>query len=263
MVNSSILISKDSLQQNSTLLQSTELSLDKKLILEEILQSLVLIPDGEFNMGCTADQGSACSSNEFPVHKVIISSFYLSNTEVTQRWWKAFMGDNPSSFCRGDNFPVEMISYQDLMVFFDSLNAFSQLTFRLPTEAEWEYCARAADITCNYRFSGSSDPNDVAWTNKNSFQKTRVVKLKAPNHLGLYDMSGNVWEWVADWYGNYTHAKQNDPRGPSSGTDKVIRGGSWAGSPDFCRNSLRHHFPPDYKSSFIGFRIAIDQNQIK
>lgn len=254
----SILLSPDSIKNTSNLEMYPENSSDKKQALDEILKSLVEIPEGEFSMGCTPDQGLACSSNELPVHRVIISSFFLSNIEVTQGWWKAFMGDNPSSFCRSDNFPVEMVSYNDLLVFIDSLNAFSHLSFRLPTEAEWEYCARGADKSCNNRFSGSSDPNDVAWTNKNSFQKSHVVKSKAPNHLGLYDMSGNVWEWVFDWYGNYTSATQNDPRGPSSGTDKVIRGGSWAGSPDFCRNSIRHHFPPDYKSSFIGFRLAID-----
>lgn len=214
-------------------------------------------------MGCTPEQGLICSSDEFPVHTVSITKFYLSSIEVTQRWYTAFMVDNPSSFCRSENFPVEMVSYHDAIRFVDSLNEFSGLSFRLPTEAEWEYSARGGDKSCNNIYSGSSDPNNVAWTNKNSDKKTHVVKLKSPNQLGLFDMSGNVWEWVSDWYGKYTFSSQNDPRGPSSGVDKVIRGGSWAGSPSFCRNSIRYRYPPDFKSAFIGFRLALDECDIE
>ena len=228
-------------------------------VIQDILKSFVLVPGGTFEMGCTPEQGLICSSDEHPVHTVSITKFYLSSLEVTQGWYTAFMSDNPSSFCRSENFPVEMVSYQDALIFIDSLNEFSGLSFRLPTEAEWEYSARGGDESCNNIYSGSSDPNNVAWSNKNSDKKTHVVKLKSPNQLGLFDMSGNVWEWVSDWYGKYTSASQNDPRGPSSGVDKVIRGGSWAGSPNFCRNSIRYHYPPDFKSAFIGFRLALDE----
>lgn len=235
----------------------------RKVIVKEIIESLVLVPHGSFTMGCTADQGSACSLDELPVHDVSISAFYLSNVEVKQSWFKAFMLVNPSANSRSENFPVEKVSYKDVMNFIDSLNAESKLTFRLPTEAEWEYSARGADKFCKYKFSGSSDPNEVAWSSNNSSGKTHIVKNKSPNHLGFYDMSGNVWEWVSDWYGKYSPVAQSDPRGPGSGTTRVIRGGSWAGSSDFCRNSIRHHYSADFKASFIGFRLALDQCDLK
>jgi formylglycine-generating enzyme required for sulfatase activity len=227
-------------------------------VMKEIVASLILIPSGTFEMGCTPDQGSTCSLDELPVHEVSISTFYLSSNEVKQGWYKAFMLVNPSTYRRSDDFPVERVSYQDVVNFIDSLNAFSHLSFRLPTEAEWEYSARGADKFCKYRYSGGSDANEVAWNGNNSAGKTHVVRLKAPNHLGLYDLSGNVWEWVADWYGEYTSVAQNDPRGPSSGVTKVIRGGSYAGSPDFCRNSIRHQYPTDFKAPYIGFRLALN-----
>ncbi len=251
---------KDSLTKHIILSSASEQKMmEKERAIEEILQSMIAIPQGKFNLGCSQDQGLACSSDEFPVHEVSLSAFYLSNSEVTQGWWKAIMGDNPASFCRSDNFPVEMVIFFDVEVFIDSLNKASGLTFRLPTEAEWEYAARGADALCNNKYSGSSDPGNVAWSNKNSYQKTHVVKLKMPNQLGIYDMSGNVWEWVADWYGKYSGVAQSDPRGPASGVNKVVRGGSWAGSPDFCRNSIRHSFPPDFKSAYVGFRLALDE----
>jgi formylglycine-generating enzyme required for sulfatase activity len=228
----------------------------------QILKSMVVIHEGKFQMGSTEDQGNNCSSDESPIHQVSISSFYISKIEVTQGWWKAIMKDNPSSYCRSDDFPVEMVSHLEALDFIDTLNKLSGLSFRLPTEAEWEYSARGGEKSCSHKYSGSSDANEVAWTSNNSYGKTHVVKLKYSNELGLFDMSGNVWEWVSDWYGKYTAAPQNDPRGASFGSEKVIRGGSWAGSPDFCRNAIRHRYSPDFKSSYIGFRLAIDHIEL-
>ena len=265
---SNCLLSKDFVAPDSSISkpgrsQSESYSKEALLVAESILKSMVLIPEGKYNMGCTADQGQNCSSDEHPVHSVSISSFYLSSVEVTQGWWMAIMRNNPAYNKRSEDFPVESVSYLDVSMFIDSLNKLSGLTYRLPTEAEWEYSARGGNKACSYLYSGSSDANEVAWTSNNSYSKSHVVRLKAANELGLFDMSGNVWEWVSDWYGKYTSASQNDPRGPSSGIERVIRGGSWAGSPDFCRNSLRFRYLPEFKSSFIGFRLALDHIEMK
>jgi len=228
-------------------------------ILKEILSEMVFIEGASFQMGCTAEQGNECSNDEFPVHRVEIKSFYMLSHEFIQAWWLAVEGDNPSSFCRGGTFPVETVSHTEVLQFIDKLNELSGLKFRLPTEAEWEFAARGGKDSCAYKFSGGNDPNEVAWNSKNSFGKTRVVKLKMPNNLGLYDMSGNVWEWVSNPYKLYRIVAN----GQNAYADHyVIRGGSYAGSPSFCRNSIRYHYEASYKNTFIGFRLALDEEQM-
>jgi formylglycine-generating enzyme required for sulfatase activity len=240
----------------STLAQSSSLPPE---ILKEILSQMVFIEGSAFQMGCTPEQGSECSNDEFPVHRVEVESFYLLSHEFIQAWWLAVDGDNPSSFCRGGTFPVETVSHTEVLEFIGKLNKLSGLKFRLPTEAEWEFAARGGKDSCAFKFSGSNDPNDISWNSKNSFGKTRVVKLKRPNNLGLYDMSGNVWEWVSDPYKLYRIVANGQNAYPDH---YVIRGGSYAGSPSFCRNSIRYHYEASYKNTFIGFRLALDKDQM-
>ncbi len=209
-------------------------------------------------MGCTAEQGAECTQDEFPVHQVTVSSFRILKTEVTQAHWFAVMGVNPSQNKRSDQFPVENVSFQDVELFIEKLNSLTGKSYRLPTEAEWEFASRGGRTSCGYKFSGSFDPSIAAWHGGNSLEKSHVVGLKQPNELGLFDMSGNVWEWCADWYGPYNPVAQSDPRGPSSGNERVVRGGSWAGAPWFCRSAIRYHYLPAFKSPFLGFRLVED-----
>ena len=208
-------------------------------------------------MGCTNDQGNACSKDELPVHEVTLSAFYLMKTEVSQGLWSVVMGENPAKNRRADHFPVEQVSFEEVEVFIQRLNELSGKSYRLPTEAEWEYAARGGARQHNYVYSGGNDAGELAWHAGNSYEKSHASALKQANALGLYDMSGNVWEWCSDWYGTYQAVVQSDPRGPSSGTERIVRGGSWAGSASFCRVALRYHYPENYKTPFIGFRLAL------
>jgi formylglycine-generating enzyme required for sulfatase activity len=241
--------------------QKIALTPEKKLMLAAIETSMISIDGGVFIMGCTADQGAECTQDEFPVHQVQISSFRFSKTELTQGIWKAVMGINPSGNQRSDQFPVENVSYNDIDAFIERLNKISGHRYRLPTEAEWEFAARGGIKSRVTLYSGSSDPNNVSWNIGNSSNVSHIVGFKKANELGLYDMSGNVWEWCSDWYGVYHSSEESDPRGSVEGTDKIIRGGSYAGAIWFCRNAIRMHYAPSYKSHFIGFRLAEDVSE--
>ncbi len=222
---------------------------------------MVYVKGGCYQMGDTFGDGN---SDEKPVHEVCPDDFYIGKYEVTQGQWKAIMGNNPSYFkdC-GDNCPVEQVSWNDAQEFIRKLNQrtknnpqapFGKGEFRLPTEAEWEYAARSGGKSEKY--SGGNDIDSVAWYNSNSGSKTHPVGQKKPNGLGLYDMSGNVWEWVNDWYGSYSSGSQNNPKGLSSGPGRVARGGSWLYSARFVRASSRNFFTPDFRGYFLGFRLA-------
>ncbi|MDR1043800.1 MAG: formylglycine-generating enzyme family protein [Candidatus Adiutrix sp.] len=216
-----------------------------------------LVPAGSFTMGADKDLENA-NYNETPQHRVSISQpFYLGAYEVTQAQWTAVMGNNPSKF-KGRSNPVEMVSWNDAQAFIQRLNAKEgHNRYRLPTEAEWEYAARAG-TTSAYSFGDDEDSlGRYAWYWDNSDEKTHPVGQKQPNAWGLYDMHGNVDEWVQDWYGNYSSSSVTDPKGPSSGSDRVFRGGSWFCSAQGCRAALRFNFSPDYRVDFIGFRLAL------
>ena len=217
---------------------------------------MIAVQGGIFTMGCTSEQGSDCGSDESPSHRVTLSGYCIGETEVTQALWKAVMGGNPSSF-KGDNLPVEQVSWDDVQVFIRKLNALTGKTFRLPTEAEWEYAARGGSWSLGYKYSGGSTLGDVAWYDGNSGSKTHPVGTKAPNELGLYDMSGNVWEWCSDWIGSYSSVSQTNPRGPSSGSYRVLRGGGWHFSSGCCRVSNRSTGSPVNRSYGIGFRLVL------
>ena len=226
-------------------------------ILAEIMRNMVYVEGGTFTMGATAEQKKTTKS-EKPTHSVTLSSFYIGKYEVTQSLWKAVMGSNPSHF-EGDNLPVENVSWNDCQTFLRKLNAMTGKNFRLPTEAEWEFSARGGNWSRGYQYSGSNVLSDVAWYYDNSGSKTHNVGTKAPNELGIYDMSGNVWEWCQDRKGSYSSSAQTNPKGPSSGSLRVFRGGSWFDFAGSCRVALRSSNAPGISYYFFGLRLALSQ----
>ena len=220
--------------------------------------TMIKVEGGTFNMGATSEQGSDADSDEYPVHSVTLSDYYIGETEVTQELWEAVMGSNPSDFS-GNQKPVEMVSWNDCKEFITNLNNLTGMNFRLPTEAEWEYAARGGNKSQGYKYSGGNTIGNVAWYWDNSGSATHNVKTKSPNELGTYDMSGNVWEWCEDWYGNYSSGSQTNPTGPSTGSYRVLRGGSWYGGAKYCRVSLRLNSDPGNGYFDYGFRLALSQ----
>ncbi|MDR1847375.1 MAG: formylglycine-generating enzyme family protein [Bacteroidales bacterium] len=211
---------------------------------------MVFVKGGTFSMG--SNDGD---SDEKPVHSVTVSGFYIGKYEVTQAQWKAVMGNNPSNF-KGDNLPVENVSWNDVQEFIRKLNAKTGKNYRLPTEAEWEFAARGGNSSNGYTYSGSNSIGSVAWYDGNSGNKTHSVGTKQANELGIYDMSGNAWEWCSDWYGGYSSGSQTNPRGANSGSYRVLRGGSWYYDSSFCRVAIRDYNTPDIRNYIIGFRLA-------
>ena len=213
---------------------------------------MIPVSGGIFQMG-SAD--SDANSDESPIHTVTLSDYRICETEVTQELWEAVMGSNPS-YHKGDNLPVENVSWEDCQRFIAELNQLTGRKFRLPTEAEWEFAARGGNKSQGCKYSGSNTIDEVAWYG--SFNKTHEVATKQPNELGLYDMSGNVREWCQDWYSSssYTSAAQTNPAGPSAGTVRVNRGGSIYSTARDSRVSNRGYNLPDYAEYNLGFRLA-------
>ena len=218
--------------------------------------NMVRVDGGTFTMGATSEQGSGAGTNEMPAHQVTLSIYSIGETEVTQALWKAVMGKKPSNW-KGDNLPVEQVSWDDCQKFITKLNKLTGRRFRLPTEAEWEYAARGGSKSRGCKYSGSNNIGDVAWYDNNSSSQTHPVKTKLANELGLYDMSGNVWEWCQDRYGKYSGGSQTNPTGPSSGSLRVFRGGSWNNDARICRVSFRGINSPDSAYDSLGLRLAL------
>ncbi|MBR2451262.1 MAG: SUMF1/EgtB/PvdO family nonheme iron enzyme [Paludibacteraceae bacterium] len=219
--------------------------------------TMVGVEGGTFIMGATSEQGTSDPwDDEYPTHSVTLSDFAIGETEVTQELWQAVMGSNPSSFS-GTNLPVEEVSWNDCQTFITKLNQLTGKNFRLPTEAEWEYAARGGNKSKGYKYAGSNTLSDVAWYGDNSSSKTHPVQQKQANELGLYDMSGNVYEWCQDWFGGYSSSAQTNPTGPVSGSSRVNRGGSWTYSARFCRVSFRFNNTPTNFNSGLGLRLAL------
>ena len=217
---------------------------------------MVEVRGGTFRMGGTSEQGSdADSDDEYPVHSVTLSGYYIGKTEVTQALWKAVMGSNPSRF-KGDNMPVECVSWDDCQEFIRKLNSLTSQNFRLPTEAEWEFACRGGNNSRGYKYSGSNYIDNVAWYDGISGDKTHPVATKLPNELGIYDMTGNVWEWCSDWNGKYSSGAQTNPKGPYDGSHRVNRGGSWGGGSN-CRSSIRGSSSPGGRFITLGLRLAL------
>ncbi len=220
---------------------------------------MIMVEGGTFTMGATSEQGSDAYRDEKPTHKVTLSSFMIGKYEVTQALWRAVMGGNPSYF-KGDNLPVEEVSWNDCQTFIKKLNSLTGKNFRLPTEAEWEYAARGGNKSRGYKYAGGDNIDDVAWYYGNSGNKTHAVGTKQPNELGLYDMSGNVYEWCSDRKGSYRSTSQTNPTGATSvffHFTRVNRGGCWSSSAGRCRVSYRGLNAPDYSDYLLGLRLAL------
>lgn len=231
---------------------------------------VIYVEGGTFTMGCTYEQSAACDDDENPTHSVKLSEFCMGETEVTQQLWKAVMGEEPTEqggwtyqYGYGDDYPAYRVSWEEVQVFISKLNQMTGRNFRLPTEAEWEFAARGGNMSHNYKYSGSNVLSDVAWFEEN-VNKTHSVKAKVPNELGLYDMSGNVYEWCYDWYSDsYPSSYQTDPTGESTGTYRINRGGSWSSQASDCRVSYRHSGTPDTHGNLTGFRLAISNTGVR
>ena len=219
--------------------------------------NMIKVDGGTFTMGATSEQKNP-DDDEKSTHQVTLSSYYIGESEMTQALWTAVMGNNPSRF-KGDNLPVEKVSWEDCQTFIGKLNGLTGKRFRLPTEAEWEYAARGGKRSNHTQYSGGSMIDDVAWYKGNSGSKTHSVKTKKPNELGLYDMSGNVLELCQDWYGSYGSNAQTNPTGPSSGSYRVYRGGSWLRTVWYCRSSSRDSIPSGYRNIDCGLRLALSE----
>ncbi len=263
---------------------------------DPVYDQMVYVEGGTFRMGARytdfplENYDSEAYLNESPVHKVTLSSFYIGKYEVTQRLWEYIMnysgkvadgstmsavgsdpwlGTNPSStYGVGDNYPAYYVSYSDIVDYFlPRLNQITGKSYRLPTEAEWEYAARGGqkdEYTCTqgvsgtyYKYSGSNAIEDVAWYSSNSNSTSHPVGTKQANALGLYDMSGNVWEWCSDWYGSYSSTSVTNPTGPTTGSYRVSRGGCWNDGAVYCRVSIRDGSTPSSRGSNLGFRLAL------
>lgn len=253
---------------------------------------MVYVQGGSFMMGCEAKNWYIGKTDEVPLHGVTLDNYYMGRYEVTQRLWTTVMGYNPSNF-EGDDLPVEQVDYAEVLEFIKRLDSLTGYRFRLPTEAEWEYAARGGRESQGYDYAGSKEPMKVGWTQVNSDDSTHVVGGLVPNELGLYDMTGNVWEWCSDWYQddyylwlvargldvpNYvtTHealmkwmdiydlwrneytADTHNPKGADSGEFRVGRGGSWADVTTDVRTAYRNFWVPETRLSNLGFRLALD-----
>ena len=217
---------------------------------------MVYVEGGSFDMGATYEQVDNALDNEKPVHRVTLSGYYIGMYEVTQELWEAVMGSNPS-YHAASQYPVESVSWNDCKEFVSRLSSLTGMIFRLPTEAEWEYAARGGNKSLHYKYSGSDNIDDVAWYWDNSGKKTHAVGTKSPNELGIYDMSGNVWEWCSDRYGDYSAGAQTNPQGPSAGSDRVLRGGRWGSRARYCRVSNRDYGDPGNSLSRSGLRLVL------
>ena len=222
---------------------------------EEI--EMVFVEGGTFMMGCTKEQEGDCHNDEKPVHQITLSSFRIGKYAITQGQWEAVMGNNPAYFAKGDNYPVENVSWEDAQEFIRKLNIKTGRNYRLPTEAEWEYAARGGKKSAGYRYSGSNTINNVSWNASNSGDSTHPVGLKSPNELGIYDMSGNVWEWCGDWSAPYSASAQTNPTGVSSGSYRVLRGGSWRAPGEDCRVTFRYDVNPSDHYYSLGLRLVL------
>ena len=208
---------------------------------------MIFVEGGVFTMGCTREQIDDCHSNEKPTHRTTVSSFYMSKYEITQRQWRIVVGNDPSYFKNCDNCPVEDVSWYDIQDFISKLNNLTGKNYRLPTEIEWEFAARGGTKSKNYKYAGSNSIDKVAEYNSNNHTRTKPVGSKIPNELGLYDMSGNVWEWC-----------QAKKKGDRRSIHCILRGGSWSNEAKYCRVSNRLNVIPSLKNNHYGFRLILD-----
>lgn len=223
---------------------------------------MIKVTGSTFTMGCKDGRDTDCYDWEKPAHSVTLKDFSIGKYEVTQAQWRAVMGSDPPElyFESCDQCPVENVSWNDVQEFTKKLNAKTGKKYRLPTEAEWEYAARGGNQSDGYLYAGSNTLSYVSWYSENAESKTHPVGQKSANELGIHDMSGNVWEWCSDWYSDSYYAQQgnsSNPTGAATGSDRVLRGGSWGNSARYCRAADRDDDPPTDRNGFIGFRLAL------
>ena len=226
-------------------------------ILQEVGAQMVRVEGGTFTMGCTPEQEDCARRREAPRTPVLVESFEIGRFEMTQELWQAVTGENPSAFADCPGCPVETVSWDDVQAFLRRLNA-GGAQYRLPSEAEWEYAARGGQLSEGYRYAGSGNRAEVAWYHENSGNGTQPVGRKRANELGLFDMSGNVREWIRDcWHGSYDGAP-GDGRAREEGDcgRRVIRGGSWSGKPGHVRSTSRFWYTTSFRNNNLGFRVA-------
>ena len=225
-------------------------------VLSTLINNMVEIDGGAFSMGATYEQCSDAYEWEKPVHRVTLSNYFILQHPVTQEQWDAVMPSNPS-FNRGKSLPVDSVSWDDCIQFIDALNELSGLTFKLPTEAQWEFAARGGNKHRDLKFSGCNNLDMVGWYEMNSDCVTQPIRHKQANEIGLFDMSGNVWEWCDDWYDVYDKNNVTNPVGATSGTRKVLRGGCCNSNAICCRVSYRIGRNVKYKDRAVGFRLVL------
>ena len=239
------------------------------ITVDDVSFKMIFVSGGVFRMGCTSEVEQYCWSDEYPSHDVTLDDYYIGETEVTQDLWQVVMGTSPTGDDRwtytlglGDNYPAYRISYEDVKEFITRLNSMTGRTFRMPTEAEWEFAARGGNKSRHYMYSGSNNINDVAWCLETADgEHNYPVKQKKPNELGIYDMSGNVYEWCMDWYDEYVDQRQVNPSGPAFGDERVYRGCCVAGPPRSCRVSDRNKNQPSFRGQFHGVRLVMEPNK--
>jgi len=230
---------------------------DKVFTVKDVTFKMRKIDGGTFTMG-TPPTETGSGTNERPQHVVHITKpFWICETQVTQALWEAIMGNNPSKFKGNANNPVERVSWNDCQSFIEKLNKLTGETFRLPTEAEWEFASRGGNKSQGTIFAGSNTPKEVAWYTSNSGGTTKAVAQKKANELGLYDMSGNISEWVSDYYAAYPSEQQTDPQGNVTGTYRTYRNGGFGDAAKNCRCGYRYPATPTYKLDSLGFRLAM------
>ncbi len=228
---------------------------------------MVYVEGGTFQMGATSEQGGYYNSDEKPVHSVTLSDYYIGKFEVTQGLWEKVMGTTiheqrikagySSTNGVGSDYPMYYVNWEEAQEFCTRLGQLTGKNYALPTEAQWEYAARGGVKSRGYKYSGSNTIGNVAWYDDNSSESTHPVGTKQPNELGIYDMSGNVWEWCSDWYGSYSSESQSNPTGPSTGFRRVLRGGSWDYTARYCRVSYRSNNNPSARNYYNGFRFVL------
>ena len=226
-------------------------------ILRQMRSQMVRVEGGAFVMGCTPEQEN-CGLDESPVRNVQIASFEIARYEVTQELWQEVMGENPSAFDDCPRCPVETVSWNDIQTFLRKLNE-QGAAYRLPSEAEWEYASRGGQQSQGHQYAGSDNWAEVAWYYENADNRTHPVGRKKKNELGLFDMSGNVREWVQDcWHDNYVDAP-SDGRAWEEGNcvRRVIRGGGWYGKPSYVRSANRFWYASYFRNNNLGFRLAL------
>ncbi len=239
---------------NQKITWNSGVSEEQKGVVRELLWQMVAIKGGTFKMG------NANIATESPVHNVKLSDFSLQKVTVNQKQWRIIMGYNSlwsDEYGKGYEYPANFVSYDDVILFITKLNNISNIQFRLPTEAEWEYAALGGSSNQSYLYSGSGNANEVAWTIENSQRMMHPSGQLKPNALGLYDMSGNVYEWCSDWYGTYGSSTVTDPTGPSTGSERVVRGGCFAMESSYVRCKARMSVEPGKRLMSVGVRLAM------